>query len=335
MGFCILRKVVEMALIMGRSKPLTVFELNGVDENSGTFALGWVLEKSPKFLQLVMESIFGAKGSKFGDAVIALQKHGSDGGYTDIEISSGAGFHCVVEAKRWWGVPSATQLGRYAPRLAAGGAKRQRLVSISAADPQFVAAHLPNKVSGISVRHLSWRDVQKSAKAALKLSRKAEERLWLRELVQHLEEFVGMERLTSNSVYVVSLNNGPVGPDSDYTFIDVVAEDQRYFHPIKPGWPSEPPNYLGFRYKGRLQSVHHVEKFEIVPDLSKYSKKWPISNGPHFVYHLGPPMAPPLRVGTGKLFRNGRVHCAIDTLLSGKFPTISEARDETKRRLKL
>lgn len=322
-----------MAFIVGQSAPKSVFELNGLSENSGTFALGWVMEKSPKFLRLVLDKIFGPQLPKFGEAMVALQKHGSDGGYTDIEITGGAAFHCVFEAKRWWGVPSQAQLERYAPRLTSGGAKRQRLVSISSADPKFAKIHLPAKVLGVPVSHLSWRDIQKIANAALRLSRKAEERLWLRQLVQHLEEFVGMERLTSNSVYVVSLGNREVGHDPNYTFIDVVAKDLRYFHPIKPGWPSEPPNYLGFRYKGRLQSVHHVESFEIVPDLSKYSKKWPISNGPHFVYRLGPPMAPPKPVATGNLYRNARVVCAIDTLLTGACETISEARDVTKRRL--
>jgi hypothetical protein len=148
-------KGAEMAFIMGRSEPLSVFELNGVGENSGTFALGWVLEKSPKFLQLVMDAIFQVKSCELGEAVIALQKHGSDGGYTDIEITLGRDFHCVVEAKRWWGVPSEAQLERYAPRLITGGAKRQRLVSISAADPEFVTAHLPGEVSGIPVGHFS------------------------------------------------------------------------------------------------------------------------------------------------------------------------------------
>lgn len=323
-----------MTFIMGRSNPRSVFDLNGANENSGTFALGWVFDKCPQFLQLVMESIFQLDYLNFVDTVITVQKHGGDGGYTDIEISAGSYFHCVIEAKRWWDVPSEAQLERYAPRLTSGGAFRQCLVSLSAAAPHIAGLRLPSEVSGIPVKHLSWSGIQKTAKRALKISKRAEERLWLRELVQHLENFVGMDRLNSNLVYVVSLKDGPVAVDGGYTSIDVVANDRRYFHPIKPGWPSEPPNYLGFRYKGRLQSVHHVECFEIVPDLSKYNKNWPVCTEPHFVYHLGPPMVPPSRVNTGNLFRNGRVHCAIDTLLSGICATISEARDETQRRLK-
>lgn len=47
----------------------------------------------------------------------------------------------------------------------------------------------------------------------------------------------------------------------------------------------------------------------------------------------GPPMLPAREMRTGNLFMNQRVKCAIDTLLSGAFDTIRDARDETDRRL--
>ena len=93
-----------------------------------------------------------------------------------------------------------------------------------------------------------------------------------------------------------------------------------------------PPNYVGFRHHGRLQSVHHVNSFEVVEDLSKYNRLWVETVSDHFVYRLGPPMRPPREVRTGNIYRNGRVWCAIDTLLSGEFDTISDARDGTQRR---
>ncbi|MCC7697101.1 hypothetical protein [Janthinobacterium sp. EB271-G4-7A] len=55
----------------------------------------------------------------------------------------------------------------------------------------------------------------------------------------------------------------------------------------------------------------------------------------NFVYKLGPAMRPPSEVRTGNIFKNGRVYCAIDTLLSGAFPAISAARGETERRIEL
>jgi hypothetical protein len=44
-------------------------------------------------------------------------------------------------------------------------------------------------------------------------------------------------------------------------------------------------------------------------------------------------MRPPKEIRAGKVFRSARVSCAIDTLLSGDYKTLSDARDETKRRL--
>ena len=51
---------------------------------------------------------------------------------------------------------------------------------------------------------------------------------------------------------------------------------------------------------------------------------------PHFLYHLGPPIQPTHVVKTGNIYRNGRVWCAIDTLLTSS--TIAEARDLTQKR---
>ena len=79
--------------------------------------------------------------------------------------------------------------------------------------------------------------------------------------------------------------------------------------------------------------MHHIDRFDVVEDLSTYNPLWLKTDGDHFVYRLGPPMRPAREMRTGNLFRNQRVRCAIDTLLSGAFHTIRDARDETDRRL--
>jgi hypothetical protein len=88
----------------------------------------------------------------------------------------------------------------------------------------------------------------------------------LSELLTFLEGFMGIERAYSNLVYVVVLGGGyPVGWKTSW--IDIVEKHHRYFYPVVGGgWPP-PPNYMGFRYGGRLQSIRHVEKFEVVPDV--------------------------------------------------------------------
>jgi hypothetical protein len=108
-----------------------------------------------------------------------------------------------------------------------------------------------------------------------------------------------------------------------------------YFHPFGGGgWPVSPPNYLGFRYKGRLQSVHHVEKYEIVkwtalpkhiPEI-KYSK-WDRN---FIVYTLGRPIYPSEEVRSGTLRMAAHCWAMIDLLLTCK--TISQARDLSKKR---
>ena len=119
----------------------------------------------------------------------------------------------------------------------------------------------------------------------------------------------------------------------NHTWVDVVEQDRSYFHRVGNNWPTQPPNYVAFRYHGRLQSVHHVDNFQIVADVFAINPLWLHTVDDHFVYSLGPPMRPPTEVRTGDIIRNARCTCAIDTLLSGAFDTISSARDETNRRL--
>ncbi|MCG2728873.1 MAG: hypothetical protein L6276_01100, partial [Acetobacterium sp.] len=39
------------------------------------------------------------------------------------------------------------------------------------------------------------------------------------------------------------------------SWIDIVEKRNKYFHPMgMNGWPKEPPNYIAFRYYGKLQS---------------------------------------------------------------------------------
>ena len=124
---------------------------------------------------------------------------------------------------------------------------------------------------------------------------------------------------------------------SDLTFKQIVCERLRYFHPVgggPGGWPKTPPNYLGLGFGGRLQRVHHVESYEVITRPHEYipeiheDEDW--SGDPHFLYALGPAMEPARKTRSGNLFRNGRVWCSLDLLLTAS--TISEARDLTRQR---
>jgi hypothetical protein len=77
-----------MALMIRGVEPRSVFGLIGMDENSPTFALGWILERSPAFRALFIEGVLG-EGLDVAEVLITLQKHAEDGGYTDCEIHGG------------------------------------------------------------------------------------------------------------------------------------------------------------------------------------------------------------------------------------------------------
>ena len=145
-----------------------------------------------------------------------------------------------------------------------------------------------------------------------------------------------MDTWRDNMVYVVSLGSEPMREGGTHTWIDVVEKDGEYFHPVGNRRPQQPPNYIAFRYKGRLQSVHRIESHEIWTNVAEKNPLWRDTDRPHFVYKLGPAMRPPRALkagGTGDSVKQGRlVWCAIDTLLSGQFDYLGEAVAETKRR---
>lgn len=141
-----------------------------------------------------------------------------------------------------------------------------------------------------------------------------------------------MQDQNSNMVYVVSLGAGT--PEwSTISWRDIVNKKRRYFHPVGKGWPKEPPNYLGIRYDGRLQAIHHVDSWKIVDSLDEDFPE--VRRGklesPHYIYQLGDPMRPDHEVKGGKIVQANRCSAMLDLLLTSR--TISEARDLTQERV--
>ena len=328
-----------MSLVIRGEYPSNVFQLLGNDENSATYALGWTLERCPIFLNTLASQIVGRQLEPF-DGLIVLQKSGNDGGFTDLEIHYGKEFHCIVEAKQGWVLPTLTQLRRYKPRLDQDHlkARTKLMVSVSAASDEIARLRLPKDIEGVPLVHLSWGLIRALAKKSFSQSRRLEERLWLKELAIHLEKYSAMDTLRDNMVYVVSLGSQAMREDGTHTWIDVVEKDEAYFHQVGNHWPQQPPNYIAFRYRGRLQSVHRIEDHEIWANVAEKNPLWCETTEEHFVYKLGPAMRPPRELkagGTGDTIKqSARVWCAIDTLLTGQFDYLGQARDATKRRLK-
>ncbi len=317
----------------------SVFALKGDDENSITYALGWSLSQSSALLVALSEDLFG-QPIEFDDARVGLQQSGQDGGFTDVEIVAPSVAAIIIEAKRNWELPGTAQLKKYASRIGKKTGRGGLIVSLSAASQEYAADKLPNELGGIRVEHRSWHDLSKIVRDAYGRTTSFGEKLWLHQLQKHLRGYILMRDVKDNTVFVVSLSSEGIKNKDPYTWVDVIEKDGKYFHPVggkgsgHKGWPRIPPNYIGFRLNGRLRSVHHVESYEVVTDLSQKNRRWPQTVSENFVYKLGPGMQPAKEIKNGKIFPNGRYWCAIDTLLSGRFKTISDARDETQRRRK-
>jgi hypothetical protein len=310
----------------------TVFGLAGMSENSATAAISWGLAQSPGFLSLLLRNLGFAAAAQAGTA-ICLQRSGQGGGFTDIELVVPDQCHVILEAKKGWVVPSLDQLGRYANRLKPRTPGSALLASVSAADERHAASALPKRIKDVGVLHRSWSTVLALAKQARTATSSPIEKVWLSQVIEHLSEFAQMQNPTDNTVYVVSLSSTPIRAGARYTWIDVIERDRNYFHPIKAGWPVVPPNYLGFRYRGMLQSVHHVDDVRVVRNLRQHNPSWPATDADHFVYRLGPPMRPTATLPNGPIYPSGRLYCALDTLLSGACATVATAAEETKRRV--
>ena len=321
---------MTISLRVGRDEISTVFDLLGHDEDSISLAIAWGLAQCPDLLRRLLRRSLGWKRD-LCEPQILVHRHEEDGGITDIEIVDGRRFHLVVEAKRGWLLPRRQQLEKYAKRRSfrETSAKTKALVSLSECSPEYAGAHLVERIRGVPLRHISWRELVDLATSSLRDAGLHEKRV-LQEVISYLEDLMSTQDQESNLVYVVALS-ADTENDWSVSWIDIVRRYKRYFHPIGKRWPGDPPNYLGFRYSGRLQSIHHVEKYEVIEDLSKTCRgipKTPVA--PHFLYHLGPPIRPPQEVRTGNLYRNQRVRCALDLLLTS--PTIAEARDRTLQR---
>lgn len=317
-----------MELLLSDANIQSVFELNGTDENSATKALCWVMKKCPSLCAAIAMDTHKLNINP-KETILHTQAYATGTGFTDIEILCPNVGHLIIEAKIGWTLPTTAQLKKYTQRFSHTKGVFNGLISLSAASQAYAKSNQPTQISNYPLVHRSWDDIQKLVQAHKTQSH--EEKLWLHQLDVFLGGYVQTQNARSNEAYVVSLSRGAAGTNPKYTFVDVVEKDDSYFHPVGNTWPVIPPNYIAFRYDGKVQSVHHVESHKVVRNLSSENPNWPATSTDYFVYKLGPAMIPAKTVASEQI-RAMRVYCAIDTLLSGKYATVRKARDETQRR---
>ncbi len=312
----------------------SVFQLLGEHENHISNSVAWALANCPSFLDEFIKKVLDIKINS-ADIEIRLQHHEGGGGITDIEIELVNEFYLIIEAKRGWNLPNRKQLKKYAKRpsfvKSKATLKKKRIIVLSECSQEYATMNLQvQSIGSVSITPVSWKDMADFATDAQVKGSHAEKRL-LRELLTYLGGLMTIQNIDSNLVFVVSLRSGT--PDGwDISYIDIVKKRLRYFHQMGGnGWPKDPPNYIAFRYSGKLQSIHHIEGYEVVTNMHKRIPEIPNEEwGHHFLYELGPAFCPSNEVKTGKIYPNGRVWCMLDTLFTSD--TISEARDITKKR---
>ena len=314
----------------------SIFELLGAKENDVSFSVGWALANSPSFLDTFLSFLVVPQTANFdvSAAQVRLQVHETQKGITDIEIEIPAQIFLIIEAKRGWTLPTVDQLRTYAQRKSfrTSSAPIKKLIALTECSQQYATAFLGfDQINGIPVISLSWKQIFECSNSAYTKGSHTEKRL-LWELSTYLQRIMTMQKIESNLVYVVSLGSRNP-PEWKIGWIDIITKKNHYFHPVgERGFPADPPNYLAFRYYGQLQSIHHVERYEVFTDPHVHFPEIPRSEwGPHYLYYLGPAFAPEKVVHTGNIYPSGRVWCSLDSLFTKS--TIAAARDLTKKRM--
>jgi hypothetical protein len=316
----------------------SVFQLIGKKENDISYSVGYAFANCRQFLQNFLQHIKVTTPFQPDKIKIILQKSEKDKGFTDFEIIHENEFHFIVEAKRGWHFPTSGQLDKYAsrPSFINSQAKDKRIFVFNESIPAYTTAHFGiTKVKNYPVQVISWQDIERLTTSSKHIGRDSENRL-LKELNIYLNQISTMQKKDSNWVYVVSLSTGNLD-NSTISTRDIVNKHNKYFHPVgggKGGWPAEPPNYIAFRYDGKLQSIHHIDKYEVFTDPSIHFKEIPKGVWqPHYLYQLGPAIRPSKEIKAGvniNKARSLRVWAMLDLLLTSK--TIQEARDKSDKR---
>lgn len=251
-----------------------VFQLIGNLENDITKSIAWALARCPEFLKAVINEVMSLEIDT-QNVRITYQEFEKNKGITDLEITDTTSFYIIIEAKRGWILPGAEQLTLYSQRknIIESPVSHKAIISMSECSEDYANTYLPFKViNDIPVNHLSWKRIYELANSAKTSSSRSQKDL-LKELMRYLGDIMTMQAKESNWVYVVSLSTKK--PENcDLTWVELVEKKMKYFHPFGiKGWPKEPPNYIGFRYKGKLQSIHHIESYSITKKSMMKLKK--------------------------------------------------------------
>ena len=318
----------------------TVFELLGTKENDMTFSLGWTLAKCDVFNQQLATTMFGL--NKFSkDMHIKLQEYDRKTGVTDIEIVDQDRVHIIIEAKRGFDIPPREQLEKYADRLLKSPYTKAKkmLVVLAKSDREekWLKGKVQNRVKvanrQVEVKAISWRQFQKLACDCIEIANENDEKQLLRQFSGYLDKLITRQNPPSNLVYVVSAKGET---------IDLIEKRQKYFNSMGMSWSLEPPDYFGFRYGGKLQSIHPIKSRTEINDYQElFNKPSRYQTKMFYLYELGAAIPLPKKEirtnpprGTDKakkfkpIYQAAYRECLLCHLLNSD--SIAEACEKTK-----
>jgi hypothetical protein len=305
----------------------SVFDLLGRNENDLTAALGFALSHCPPLASALIERVWPGHASQLAEAHFALEVRG-EVGRTDLEVRLPTGV-LILEAKRGWLLPTKSQLTQYVDRIIQHG--DGALVTLSQASAPLAATQLPSAINGVPVVHLSWRDVLADISSAQPDCR-GRQRFWLDELRTYLKGVIRMRSIADSWTYCVVLNDDRPGGKGAPSFKEYVTEGMCYFHPYgEGGWPTEPPNFMAFRWDGKVQRIHRVLQSEVIPSIrDRFPKHQPgkESDRAHAVYQLGPRLPPLEPIPSGTTYRAARLWVLLDQLQTA--PTLKDAIERSR-----
>lgn len=323
-----------MKLELHEKRVQSIFDLLGTKENGLTYALGWTFSDNKELLKAFVKRISNEK-YKFDEdsSEVRLQKHGGKKrGFTDIELVIDNQLFIIIEAKKGWNLPGKPQLEKYASRFAKMGSYSSRkLVVISEYNEAIAERELEKLRMKATPTYMSWSTVFSLFEEVYPRSDNFQKQILnrLRTYFKKVVKVISMQDRNSNKVFCVAL--GADKPKwSRLSWIEIVEKEGKYFYPARQGWPADPPNYIAFRYRGKLQSIHHVDSFEMVTKMYKHlpvdREEWDL----HFLLTLGKPFRPSKEVTNGKIYPQQHLWFDLDTVFTTK--TIREARDITQER---
>ena len=242
----------------------TVFDLLGRTEPALTAALGWTMIRSPRLLEAVLTRL--ELPATPSEAATVHLETADKAGRTDIELHTPTA-RVIIEAKQGWILPGMAQLEAYAPRFSEGAAAElaSRFVTLSDSTAAWAHQALPGHIAGVPVIHWSWDEVRELISEA-RGSARGHERNWLDQMEAYMGSATSKRPVTDSLAYCIVITDDLFG---DVSFRDYVVKQRVYFHPLSGGgWPTVPPNFLAFRWKGAVRQVNRVLKHEIIARLS-------------------------------------------------------------------